>query len=250
MEREQRVIGTGAWSHLGDLAVARLLATAGFDWIGLDGQHGGYHRETLLRVLAAASSDWCPLMVRVPSNDAAEIGFALDLGAAGVIVPMVDSAADARRAVTAALYPPEGTRSWGPMVRNWGGAPPEPQTANRHVEVWLMIETRGGLEEVESIAAVPGVTGLFVGPSDLSLSLGISVQNLTDDDSTRSPLARIHAAAEAAAVTPAAYGGTISARLQAVGYSTVALGSDVDFLAAGVQGAQSGERAAGANPYL
>ena len=104
------------------------------------------------------------------------IGAALDAGARAVIVPQVESAADAQRAVAAAFYPPIGRRSWGPLGRMWDGPTLTVEEANRSTTCAVMIESAQALSQVEEIAAVDGVGQLFVGPHDLSLSLGTTVR--------------------------------------------------------------------------
>jgi 4-hydroxy-2-oxoheptanedioate aldolase len=110
-------------------------------------------------------------MVRVAANDATPIGRALDAGAAGVIVPLVNSAEDAARAVSASRYPPVGIRSYGPM-RSMLRIGPTPAEADASIVVLAMIETPEGLDNVEAIAATPGLDGLYIGPSDLTLAVG------------------------------------------------------------------------------
>ena len=104
----------GAWCSIGSSYVVEVLGSCGFDWICIDLQHGFAGVESLLPMVQAAAITQTPALVRVPRLDAGMIGRALDAGAAGVIVPMVNSAAEARAAVAACRYPPDGIRSWGP----------------------------------------------------------------------------------------------------------------------------------------
>jgi 4-hydroxy-2-oxoheptanedioate aldolase len=153
----------------------------------------------------------------------------LDAGAAGVIVPLVDSAADAARAVSNAKYPPTGIRSYGPM-RSELRLGPTPADANAQTLVIAMIETRSGLENVESIAATPGIDGLYVGPSDLSLALGAAFPG---DPAIAEPFAaalmRIQAAASAAGIPVGihAASGDIAAQRMADGFTFSTVASDV-----------------------
>jgi 4-hydroxy-2-oxoheptanedioate aldolase len=168
-------------------------------------------------------------IVRVATNDLTWIGHALDAGAAGVIVPLVDSAADAARAVSNAKYPPTGIRSYGPM-RSELRLGPTPADANAQTLVVAMIETRSGLENVESIAATPGIDGLYVGPSDLSLALGAAFPG---DPAIAEPFAaaltRIQAAASAAGIPVGihAASGDIAAERMAAGFTFSTVASDV-----------------------
>ncbi|BDI21871.1 HpcH/HpaI aldolase/citrate lyase family protein [Herbiconiux sp. L3-i23] len=235
----------GAWSMLGAPAAAAALAGIGADWVLLDAQHGLYDDRSILDTVArlAAMRTGHPTLVRVPANDAAWIGRALDAGADGVVVPMIRDAADAAKAAAAVRYAPDGTRSWGPMSAYWGGAGEDAATANGRVTCNVMIETPGALAEVESIAATPGVDMLFVGPFDLSIALGTTHAELLADTSPESPLRRIVAAARAAGIRSGAYGGTLeaAAALYGHGFDDVAVVVDTAVLTAA--GADSVERA-------
>ena len=163
----------GAWCCLADAAVAEILARQGFDWVCVDVQHGLASEATLPGMLAAVSAAGVPGIVRVRWNTPSDIGWALDVGAQGVIVPMVDTAADAARAVAACRYPPAGTRSYGPVRPAFADARGDLAEINRRVVCAVMIETAAAVAQVEEIAAVPGVDALFVGPSDLAVALGV-----------------------------------------------------------------------------
>ncbi|GLR68263.1 aldolase [Acidocella aquatica] len=159
----------GCWIALDCNVAAEIMGKAGYDWVILDTQHGGISWDSLLPVIQAFDLGGTRSMVRVGWNDPMQIMRALDLGAFGVIVPMVSTAAQARIAAEATRYPPHGIRSFGP-VRNYyaapGAAAPEPLC-------FVMIETAEAMENLDEIAATPGVDGLFVGPVDLALSLGL-----------------------------------------------------------------------------
>ncbi len=158
------------WLSIPDPLAALVFAAAGFDSVTLDMQHGLFDDAAAVRTLLALSGP--QRLVRVAANDAAMIGRMLDAGADGVIVPLVNNAAEARLAAQAAFYPPAGRRSFGPVIAALrAGALPYTQAAAQ-VEIHAMIETRAGLEAAAEIAAVPGVAGLFVGPNDLALALG------------------------------------------------------------------------------
>ncbi len=219
------------WAQLGEPAIVAEFAGAGFDWICLDGQHGLFDRERIAASMLRRAPEWAPVAVRVPKLDAAEIGFALDVGADIVIVPLVDSAADAGRAVDAVRYPPLGRRSWGPLA---SGAP-DPATANARVRLWVMIETREGLAALDEILAVPGVDGIFIGPFDLSLALGLTLDELLDDTSQASALDRVRTACEAAGVDLGVFGGSppVAGRLIARGFRSVVVATDAAVMAAG-----------------
>ena len=240
----------GIWFMLGESATAARLAGAGFDWAVLDMQHGTYDRTGVLESLRLQSHALPRTLVRVPSLDAAAIGSALDAGSSGVIVPLIDSAEDARTAVATALYPPLGRRSWGPIAPLWGRSAPTAEEANARTEVWVMVETRAALDQVEQIAAVPGVTSIFVGPFDLSLALGTTVDELLTAEDDYAPLRRILAASGAAGIRCGAFGGEPgkAARLLELGFDDVAVATDavaIDAGAASVLGDAPAARAGG-----
>jgi 4-hydroxy-2-oxoheptanedioate aldolase len=146
------------------------MGRAGYDWVCIDTQHGLIGYDQMLPMLQAMSATGTPAFVRVPWNQPADIMKALDAGAQGVIVPMVNSPEEARRAVGACRYPPEGYRSWGPtraalQISGFG-----PESANRAVVCIVMIETVEGMAALDEILAVPGVDGVYVGPNDLAVT--------------------------------------------------------------------------------
>jgi 4-hydroxy-2-oxoheptanedioate aldolase len=208
--------------------VARL-AQCGFDWLCLDMQHGLYSRTEIINVARSFTSEAAQLVVRVPSCDFVVIGTALDAGAQAVIVPQIESAADAQRAVAATFYPPAGGRSWGPLGRIWGGATLTHEAANRSIRCAVMIESVDALSRVEEIAAVDGVDQLFIGPSDLCLSLGTTVQALLDDDSESSALTRIVQVAAAYGRTVGGFAGTpeLADRFRERGVTCLVIATDL-----------------------
>lgn len=164
----------GVWSALDDPASAEIVARAGFDLVCVDLQHGFADLGSLPRLLHAIHTAGSASIVRVAWNAPDQIMRALDLGADGVLVPMVDDAEQARQAVAACRYAPAGTRSWGPL---WGDVRrdvPEAAAGDSGTACIVMIETAAGLANVEEIAAVPGLDAVYIGPNDLSLSLGRS----------------------------------------------------------------------------
>lgn len=237
----------GIWTSTADTDLLLRLAGSGFDWLALDAQHGPVDRAALHRLGRALAPTHTPFLVRVPSVDAAWVGAALDAGAAGVVVPSVTSAADAERAALAGRYPPLGERSWGPFPPLWGGTAPDPEVANELVRCWVMVETPGALDEVEAIAATPGVDGLFVGPLDLALSLGTSVEALLDDRSPDGPLARVVAAAERQGILVGAFAGSpeTARRLRGHGIGFLAVTTDSAVVAAGVRAVLDADHTSG-----
>ncbi len=162
----------GGWLQLPGSATAELFGTAGFDFVCVDQQHGLIGDDALLPMLQALTAAGTTALVRPTTTAADAIGRALDRGADGVIVPLVDSVAEAAAAVAACHHPPRGARSYGPVRQGWRGPRPDPLCI-------VMIETSDGVAAAGDIAAVDGVDALFIGPSDLALSAGmpISAQN-------------------------------------------------------------------------
>lgn len=158
------------WLSLGAPVLAEMAADAGAQTIVIDMQHGRWDREGLENAIAAIRGRAPPLVRTADASDFA-IGQALDAGAHGVIVPMVNSAAEAAQVVAAAHYPPLGRRSGG-GVRPMTGFRAYRESMDRHMVAAVMIETLGALEAVEAIAATERLGMVFVGPHDLSLALG------------------------------------------------------------------------------
>jgi 2-keto-3-deoxy-L-rhamnonate aldolase RhmA len=158
-----------------DLAVTEIFRNIDVDFVLIDMQHVAITIETLQSVLIALQPAAASVMVRPTSNDPVLIGQILDVGADALIVPMVNTAADARRAVGAARYPPAGTRSWGPRRTSWlGGAAEYARDANDSVGVFTQVETAEAVENLDEILSVPGLAGVMIGPADLAISLGYS----------------------------------------------------------------------------
>jgi 4-hydroxy-2-oxoheptanedioate aldolase len=166
----------GTWVVLGSSLAAEITGNAGWDWVLLDMEHGMGGSDSLLVQLQAVESTPAAPLVRVSSNEAALIKRVLDLGPSGIMVPMVNSAADAERAVWAMRYPPQGGRGVSPYTRpakfgqNFANYY---ATANENLLGVMQIETEQAVEHADEIAAVDGVDVLFIGPLDLSIGLGI-----------------------------------------------------------------------------
>lgn len=163
----------GGWCSIPSPLMAELVARAGFDWVCVDSQHGLIDHETLVTMLQAVDVSGRPGVVRVAWNDPAAIMKALDAGAHGVIVPMVNSPREAVRAAQACRYPPAGIRSWGLSRRALSG-PYTAEFGNRDTVCAIQIETLSGLAAAREIVAVPGIDIVYVGPADLAVSAGIA----------------------------------------------------------------------------
>ena len=229
----ERIVGY--WSVIDSPVSTEWLAHVGWDYIALDLQHGLIGYSGMVAGLTAIDASGSTVgMIRVESNDPTPIGRALDAGAAGVIVPLVNTAEEAARAVAAATYPPAGVRSYGPM-RSQLRIGPNPADANRHTVVVVMIETPQGLANVEEICAVPGLDGVYVGPSDLRLAVGGAHPNdPTVDDEFEAAVARVREAAAAAGIAAGIHtpDGAVAARRLAEGYTFATVASDLTHLEA------------------
>lgn len=225
-----------AWSSLGDPTVHEVLART-FDAVTLDVQHGLQSvdeiREGISRIVLAG----CPALVRVPIGDLALAARALDFGAHGVILPMVEGADDARRFAQALAYPPRGNRSYGPAraadLHGFTSAPDYVEAANRGVMTFAMIETPTALAAIDDILAVDELHGVFVGPSDLSLAIDPARLD-PNGERTETAVRMIHDKATRAGKATAIYAADAETarRYQRMGYDLICLASDIALLRA------------------
>jgi 4-hydroxy-2-oxoheptanedioate aldolase len=163
----------GLWSVMPGTTGAEILAKAGADYVCVDQQHGVIDYGSMAPMFQAIRAGGAAPITRVLSNDPFLIMKALDAGSWGVIVPLVNSAEDAARAVSACRYPPQGIRSFGPVLAADVIGSRDPEKLGGEVVCLVMVETREALERVGEIAATPGLDGVYIGPSDLALSLGL-----------------------------------------------------------------------------
>ncbi|HXT79750.1 MAG TPA: aldolase/citrate lyase family protein [Acetobacteraceae bacterium] len=153
---------------------AEVMAQCGWDSVTVDMQHGVQDYQSMVQCFQSMQAHPVTPLVRVPWNEPGIIGKALDGGAMGIICPMVNNAAEARALTDACLYPPMGKRSNGPIrAAMYGEASSYQKTANDEVLVIPMIETQQGIDNIDEILSVPGISGIYIGPSDMGLSLGM-----------------------------------------------------------------------------
>ncbi|HZG92790.1 MAG TPA: aldolase/citrate lyase family protein [Pseudonocardia sp.] len=211
--------------------VADALAGCGFDWLFVDAEHGALTVRDVQTAVQVVG-DRCATLVRVAENAPPRIAAALDTGCAGVIVPQVNSAADARRAVAAARYPPAGSRSVGiGRAHGYGRTFAEYLArANDEVCVVVQAEHRLAAEHIADIAAVPGVDAVFVGPYDLSGSL--DALGRLDDPAVEGAVRGVLAACATAGLPVGIFVGTVDAAAarREQGFGLLAVGSDVSHL--------------------
>ncbi|MHC8375412.1 HpcH/HpaI aldolase family protein [Pseudomonas sp. MDT1-16] len=166
-----------AWLSIGSSYSAEVVAHLPYDAVTVDLQHGMFDIETALSMLQAISTTAAVPMVRVPANTAWLIQKVLDMGAYGVICPMIDTRDQCEAFVRTMRYPPHGDRSYGPARGILYGGADYVNGADEAVLSWAMIETKLALENLEQIASVPGLHGLYIGPSDLSMTLEGVISN-------------------------------------------------------------------------
>ena len=153
---------------------AEMMAGCGWDSVTVDMQHGVQDYQSMVQCFQAMDKHPITPTVRVPWNEPGIIGKALDGGAWGIISPMCNNAAEAKALADACLYPPKGKRSNGPMrAAAYGVMSSYQSTANDEVLVIPMIETQEGIDNIDEILSVPGISGIYVGPSDMGMSLGL-----------------------------------------------------------------------------
>lgn len=219
---------------LGSALAAEVLAGSGIDFILLDRQHGSFGSESTIASFAMMQNKGAVPMARVARNNYTQIGRLLDEGAMGIVIPMVDTPEQAKEAADACRLPPVGNRSWGwGRASNYGGDYPE--WINDEIFVAVQIESKLAAENAEAILATPGVDGCWIGPGDLSLSLGFR----PGSDEAAEPLARavdqVLLACKNTGKIPgyAGNGPAHGVELAARGLRFITAGSDIGFLKGG-----------------
>ena len=222
----------GTWLMSGSTIVAEAMGRAGFAWGVLDMEHAPLDLATLVGLLQALGGTGLAPVTRVPWNDTVTIKRVLDAGAQTLLVPFVQNADEAARAVAATRYPPEGVRGMAAMSRGslFGTIPDYYAAANRRIAVIVQLETLAAVKSLEAIAAVPGVDGLFLGPADLSGSMGVPGQMAHPQ--VKAVMAEVAQRARAAGRWVGTVGGTAEAvqEYRAMGYHFVAVASDLGML--------------------
>ena len=217
----------GLWAGIPSSLTAEIAAAAGYDYVCVDLQHGMSDEATMVSMFQATVAGGSTALARLAWNEPWLIMRALDLGATGVIVPLVGSGAEAARAVQACRYPPDGVRSYGPIRADLVVGSSEPAELARAALCFVMVETREGLDRLEEIASTPGLDGIYIGPSDLSLALGLTLppagaQPLED------AIARVRSAAHAHGLIAGMHcaGGHAARARAAEGFQLITVGVD------------------------
>lgn len=226
----------GGWCAIASSFGAELVGRAGYDWVCIDMQHGLIGYEAMSAMLQALAGTGTPALVRVADSDPAQIMRVLDAGAAGVVVPLVDSAQQAAEVVRACHYPPQGDRSWGPIRASLLNRNFTPESANREVICVVMVETPIAISNLDGILSVPGVDGVLLGRNDLALSSGIPLSKVDSPAQSEVVLSVREACHRHGVVAGIAAGDTESAlRRLREGFEMLALPSDVALLSLGAR---------------
>jgi 4-hydroxy-2-oxoheptanedioate aldolase len=222
----------GGWLSLANTHSAELMANAGFDWLCVDLQHGLIDYGDLRHMLPAISTTATTPIVRVAANDPGDIGKVLDAGAMGVIVPMVNTRAQAEAAVAACRYAPQGNRSFGPVRAGLYAGKGYAEEANDEIACIVMVETQEALDNLDEIVSTPGLGGVYIGPADLAISIGLPLAAIAADERHLAAVTRVQDACRAHGVPIGIH--TISLadaqRRLAAGFHFVTLGSDAGFM--------------------
>lgn len=234
------------WSTIPSAWAAELLSGVGYDAITIDMQHGlADYRDVVAMLQAAAGRT--PVLIRLPWNDPALIMRVLDAGAAGVICPLVNSRAEAEALVGACRYPPAGFRSFGPLRAGLGDPLGYVAAGAETAAAIAMIETADALDRVDEIAATPGLDGLYVGPADLSISLGLDDVANFANPALRAALERVLNAAQRQGIVPGCHASSPAdaALLLGLGFRLVSPASDTALLQSAALAALAAAREGG-----
>lgn len=229
-------VSLGSWMSMGHLSIAEIIASAGYEWVVIETEHTAIDNHEVLRLLPAIEHAGAVPLVRLAWNDHVQCKAVLDSGAAGVLVPMVNSKAEAEAAVAAVKYPPQGTRGVGlARAQHYGQRFAEyVRDANDSTLVIVQIEHVDAVRNIEEILEVPGIDGTFIGPYDLSMSMGLPGQ--LEHPEVQQARRRVLEATKARGLAPGIHlvhpdraANDIAQRV-AEGYQFIALGTDILFL--------------------
>jgi len=232
----------GTWLSLPSPEVAEYIAELGFDWLTVDAEHNAIDITAMSRMFGAIAARGVAPLVRIPWNSGENIKRALDSGAWGIVVPMVNSRAEAEAAVEAAKFPPRGNRSIGGNVRSvrWQATGEDyHKHADDEILVVLQIEHIAGVGVADEILSVPGVDACFIGPNDLAASMGIAlgIPLESEDERLVEAITEIREACVRNEVAPGIHTSGASGINQRIaeGFQFLAMASELKYLLAGLQ---------------
>ncbi len=220
----------GLWLAMADAYAAELAGHAGFDWLVIDGEHGPNDLRSILAQLQALESSPSEAVVRLPVGETWMIKQALDIGARSLLIPMVDSAEQAEALVRAVRYPPHGVRGMGATIARasrFGTIPDYAANASEEICLVVQAESRAAMADLERIAAVDGIDGVFIGPADLAADMGLPGQLQAPEVQAviETGIATILAAGKPAGILT--MDETLNRRYLELGATFVAVGADV-----------------------
>jgi 2-keto-3-deoxy-L-rhamnonate aldolase RhmA len=222
----------GGWVTGPTLIGPEEFARAGYDYVGFDAQHGYLDDADVAGLLRRLEHVPIATAVRLPNADPAPIGRVLDAGADAVVIAMIESAEQAAAAVAATRYPPAGVRSFGPLRASLGH---DPAAVQSRASVFAMIETAAALAGIEEICAVAGLAGIYIGPADLAISMGVDVVGATRNEQVLDAIVRIHRAATDAGLVTGIHAsdGRTGNALAQLGFQMITLASEAQALRRG-----------------
>lgn len=222
----------GGWVTGPTLIGPEEFAKAGYDYVGFDTQHGYLDDADVARILRRLEHVPIATAVRLPDADPAPIGRVLDAGADAVIIAMIESADQAAAAVAATRFPPSGVRSFGPLRASLGH---DPTALESRASVFAMIETAAAVDGIEEICSVAGLAGIYVGPADLAISMGVDVVGATKNREVLETITQIHRVARDAGLVTGIHGsdGTTGNTLARMGFQMITLAAESQALRRG-----------------
>ncbi|NTJ41953.1 HpcH/HpaI aldolase/citrate lyase family protein [Agrobacterium larrymoorei] len=227
---QQRTPQIGLWLDMGEAITAEIAGKAGFDWLVIDGEHGPNDLRSIIDQLRALATSPAEPVVRVPTGESWIIKQMLDAGARTLLVPMVDSAEQARALVSAMHYPPRGIRGMGAVVARasgYGSVSNYSETASDNVCLLVQAETRAAIADLDNILGVEGVDGVFIGPADLAADMGYlgRIDEQEVQDVIEASIRKIVASGKAAGILT--FNEAYNKHYLELGASFVAVGADV-----------------------
>ena len=222
----------GAWLSIPSSFSAEVMAHQGYDWICIDMQHGLIDYQVATTMLQALATTGVVPFVRVPWNEMGIIGKMLDAGAYGIVIPMVNSVEEAKAAVAACRYHPVGMRSFGPVRAAYYAGADYFAHANDEIAVIPMIETQRALDRLDDILSVPGIDAVYVGPADMSITLG-QQPRMDNEGAFEEVRVRIAQACKAHGVVAGIHANaSLAAKHAAAGYQMITVTGDAGAMAA------------------
>ncbi len=238
----------GLWLMSDSPTSAEIVATQDVDYLNIDMQHGLLDYSTAVEVMRTLEGTDATITCRVPWNEPGIIGKVLDAGAMGVIIPMVNTVEQAKAAVAACRYSPLGSRSHGPVRAARVNGPDYPATANERIACIPMIETAEALSNLDGILDVPGIDAVYVGPADLSLTLGLAPAGDHEDASFVDALDRIVAACDSRGIVAGIHANpALTQKRRAQGFRMITVSTDLSALASGLAADVAASRSADGN---